>query len=372
MTGGDAKVKIDLPYLTRDRGRFYVRARKWRRKIRIKREPGSAEFFEAYHAAVEELESERRGESGETDPASLSWLVRRYYASSEFRGLAESTQYVRRGILDRLLAREGAKPFARMEPKHLRARRDAMSERPEAANAMLKALRAVFAWGLNAGHVERNPTRDVPLLRSANPEGFHTWTQEEIEQFEANHPRGSKPRLAIALLLSTGARRSDAVKLGRQNVRDGWLRFVTTKGSGRRRTEVCIPILPELQAELDQLLPAQMVFLMTERGHPYCREGFGNWFKRQCRIAGLDHCSAHGLRKASATRLADVGATPHQLMAVFGWESLKVAELYTRQANRRRLAGDAMGLIQEHGENRRASSDASSVSQAEQVHGKKG
>jgi hypothetical protein len=39
--------------------------------------------------------------------------------------------------------------------------------------------------------------------------------------------------------------------------------------------------------------------------------------------AGLRHCSAHGLRKADATIAANNGATAHQLMAIFGWDTIR-------------------------------------------------
>ncbi|MBN9437009.1 hypothetical protein [Bosea sp. (in: a-proteobacteria)] len=49
--------------------------------------------------------------------------------------------------------------------------------------------------------------------------------------------------------------------------------------------------------------------------------------------------------QAGATIAADNGATEHQLMAIFGWESPKQAALYTRKANRRKLAGAGMQFI---------------------------
>ncbi len=55
---------------------------------------------------------------------------------------------------------------------------------------------------------------------------------------------------------------------------------------------------------------------------------------------------AHGLRKAAATRAADNGATTHELMAVFGWIDIKEAEIYTRNANRKRLAAQAMTKLE--------------------------
>jgi integrase len=57
------------------------------------------------------------------------------------------------------------------------------------------------------------------------------------------------------------------------------------------------------------------------------RTGFGNWFRRCCRGVGLPHCSAHGLREAGATIAIENGATEHQLVAIYGWESAKQAAL---------------------------------------------
>jgi integrase len=80
----------------------------------------------------------------------------------------------------------------------------------------------VFTWALGAklNGVTYNPARDVPYFK-AKGSGWHSWTIEEIEQFEARHPVGTKARLALALLIYTGQRRSDIVRLGRQHVRNG-------------------------------------------------------------------------------------------------------------------------------------------------------
>ena len=85
-------------------------------------------------------------------------------------------------------------------------------------------------------------------------------------------------------------------------------------------------------------------FLATEYGQPFTSNGFGNWFRDQCHAAGLTECSAHGLRKARATILAERGATDRQLMAVFGWSSETEATKYTAAANRKKLAAAAMAL----------------------------
>jgi len=218
---------------------------------------------------------------------------------------------------------------------------------PEAANGRVKALRPLFAWAMSPEYryAQRNPAREVAYLRPSNPDGFHTWTVEEIEQYRARHPTGTKARLALDLLLFTGVRKSDAVRLGPQMARDGWLSFTETKERAHEPKHREIPILPELQASIEATPSGHLNYLTTQFGRPFTGNGFGGWFKRRCREAGLLHCSAHGLRKAGATSAANNGASDRQLMAIYGWTTTKQANVYTRKADARKLAGDAMRLI---------------------------
>jgi len=87
-------------------------------------------------------------------------------------------------------------------------------------------------------------------------------------------------------------------------------------------------------------------YLINDLGRAFTDAGFGNKFRDWCNQAGLRHCTAHGVRKAGATIAAENGATTKQLMAIFGWDSIKQAELYTRAAEQKRMAADAMHLIE--------------------------
>jgi integrase len=83
-------------------------------------------------------------------------------------------------------------------------------------------------------------------------------------------------------------------------------------------------------------------YLQTEAGKPFSSvNSFGNWFRKACRTAQLPECSSHGLRKIAATCCAEAGATPHELMAMFGWSDIKMALLYTRAAEQKKLAAMA-------------------------------
>jgi integrase len=152
----------------------------------------------------------------------------------------------------------------------------------------------------------------LPNTAPNNPEGFATWTEADIAMFEAKHAVGTMPRLALALLLYTGQRRSDVVQLGRQHVRDGSLHFTQVKGRKRKPMRMVLPILPELAAAIEATRRAgTLTFLVNQHGNPFTPETFGNAFRRWCREAGVTKgLAAHGLRKAVGAQLA--GATPRR------------------------------------------------------------
>jgi integrase len=287
-------------------------------------------------------------------PGTYRWLCVAYFRSKgDFLQLDPRTQRLRRAVLeatfDEPIAPGSKLAFAdvlldRMTAKAVKVLRDRKASLPEAAHDRVKAIRRVFAWGVEQELVEKNPARDVPYLRSGST-GHHTWTPEEAEQFEARHPVGTKARLAMALLLYTGVRRSDVILLGKQHVRQGWLTFTVQKNRKRKPVTVEIPLLPVLQQIIDASPTGPMTYLMTEQGKPFSLNGFGNWFRDRCNEAGLQHCSAHGLRKAGASIAAGNGATPHQLMSIYGWLTLSQAERYTRAAERKRMAAEGMPLL---------------------------
>ena len=319
--------------------RWYVR-RKGSPKVRIRAEYGTEEFWEQYRRALAgKLSSPRstKPQSGLPKSGSFHWLCVKYYLSPNFQTLEPNTQRVRRRILDRICEADGNKPFARMEPRHIRDRRNEWSDKPEAANAIVKALRQLFEFALECGFVDRNPARDVPYIKHA-PKPIHTWTIDDIRQFERRHPMGTKARLAMALLLFTGQRRSDIVLLGRQHARDGWLKFTQWKNRNRKPVTLQIPILPQLQDIIDASPCGDLTFLVTAFNKPFTASGFGNRFRKWCDEAGLPHCSAHGLRSAAATRLAEIGCSPHEIMAITGHKTLKEVVRYTDAVRQKELA----------------------------------
>lgn len=358
LMGTTNMVSLKLRYVYEDVDRHgNVRIYFWRRgspKIRIRETLGTPAFFDVYRKLLADAEAGKLvrppHDNRRLEPGTYRWLCTQYFASAEFRQLAPRTQTVRRRILEKTFdepiapgefAVFGDFPLSRITAKAIKVLRNRKLDRPEAANARVKAIRQVFAWGIQEEHVNANPARDVKYLRG-KPGGFHSWDNQQVERFEQRHPIGTKARLALGLLLYTGQRRSDVVLFGRQHVRDGALRFTQVKGRNRAPKRLELPILPELQKIIDASPTGNMTFLVTKFGQPFTASGFGNWFRRRCDEAGLTHCSAHGLRKAGASIAAENGATENQLMAIFGWETSKEAARYTKAARQKKMASDAM------------------------------
>jgi integrase len=208
---------------------------------------------------------------------------------------------------------------------------------PWAANALRNILRALMRHAIEIGLRTDDPTRDVRAIRLKS-DGYHSWLDDEIAQFENRHPIGSRARLALALLLNTGQRRSDVIKMGRQNIRNGFLHIRQQKTG----IVLLIPVHTALAGIIAQTPADHLTFLTTQYGSPFSQTGFSYWFREECDKAGLRHCSAHGLGKAAARRLAEAGCTAHEIAAITGHASLREIVRYTKAADQQRLASAAM------------------------------
>jgi integrase len=269
-----------------------------------------------------------------TQPGTVAHAVARYLGSTAFEELAPSTRAMRHAILERFRTEHGDKRIRKLQAEHVA--RLLQKLRPYAQRNMLKTLRGLMAFAAAPEQqlIDVDPTAGVKLTKVKDTGGFETWTETDIEAYRKHHALGSRSRLALELLYGTMAARADVVRLGAQHVKNGLVEFRRQKTN----VEVTIPILPELQEAIDAMPRAEhLTYLMTEFGKPFTAAGFGNWFRDQCDDAGIS-LSAHGLRKAGATRLAEHGCTDHEIMAWGGWTSLKEVQRYTKAANRKRLA----------------------------------
>jgi len=227
--------------IKRDGPRLYLRPtasqeRQGKTQIRIWAEEDTPEFFTELEAARLVMGASAPRLAGHD----LDWLIMSYMRSPEYRRLGDSTKKVRANLLDDCAIRLGRKrSFNSIKTAEVRGIRDSMADRPEAANARIKALRQTYKWAVDCDLSEINPAMNVPYLPSNNPHGFHTWTEGEIEKYESVHAVGTKARLAIDLFQFTGVRRSDAVLLGPPMERQGVLLFTEQKNRENAPKDRC-------------------------------------------------------------------------------------------------------------------------------------
>jgi integrase/recombinase XerD len=340
-------MKIRLRYLSEDVDRHgnvrcYVRV-PGLRKMRLHSMPGTDEFMREYQAALSSREAGPR-QARAIARGSFGYLCRKYFDSATFKGLDKSTKDWRRRSLEEVCVKHGEKPVALMQPRHVRSLRDERAEHPGAANNRLKAIRALFRWAVEADEASHDPARDVHLIRYVTS-GHHSWSLAEVAAFEEKFPVGTKARLALALLLYTACRREDVVRFGPQHLSSGRIKYTQAKNEHRSPVSLDIPIHPDLRSIIDATPSRHLTFLVTEYGRPFSPAGFGMRFREWCNAAGLPNCTAHGLRKATAARLAELGATAHEIMAITGHKTLEEVERYTRAARQARLADAAIAKL---------------------------
>jgi hypothetical protein len=139
---------IRLPFVqayTDNRGRL----RHYFRKRGAKRAPlpgipGSAEFMEAYQAALAG-EPEPIGAS-KTVPGTVNALIVSYYQSADWRGLSNETQKGRRPIIEAFRVKNGTKRPAMMGADHVK-KMLATIDKPTMKLHWLKAIRGLLRHG---------------------------------------------------------------------------------------------------------------------------------------------------------------------------------------------------------------------------------
>lgn len=300
---------------------------------------GSTEFRAAYEVAVDEVRTPARYSTA--PHGSLAWLILHYLRSPKHKNKSDATRRVLSRELDWLRDQAGDLPVAGFRAKHVEAlmgRKDG----PAAANKVRKNLSLLFnhAMKLEVDGVTVNPARAADRMRESD-EGFHTWTAAEMAQFLRHHETGTKARLVFMLARNTGAARADLCRMTWGNIRDDRISYKR----GKTKIGGDYPVLPELASELALLPRDVMVLIHHGKGLPYKPETLGNWFKDQCKAAGLAHCTLHGIRKGQATAIADSGGTEFEVMSFLAHATPKEAATYTRKANRGRLADSGLSRV---------------------------
>lgn len=350
--------RVKLPYVDcfKDRHgtqRYYFR-RPGGKRIALPNCPGTETFKRAYQKA---LTADKAGHVGKEkaprvrgEPGTFDRLLFNYYLSSDYLRLAASTKVAYRRVMDRLIQDEnlGHRMVADMGREHVKmifARRAAT---PGAANDILKKIRLLLHFAIDSGWRSDDPTTRIRKFESKE---FHTWTEEEIAQFEARWPIGTRERTAFALLLFTGQRAGDVAKMSWADVDGPLIRVVQQK----TKAKLYVPMHPDLTTALSAWPRPEFLMLTTSFGKQFTSGGFSNFMAKRIEAAGLPgRCVTHGLRKAAARRLAEAGCSASEIAAITGHATLSEVQRYTKAAEQKKLALAAVQRLTEHRANKRS------------------
>ena len=316
-------------------------------RTRIRGDYGSPEFTAQVNAASRGavMPGAAPATLSHSDPNSFGWLVDQFLNSSAHLQKEISTQKARRNVLRRIVEKGvGSTPYRDLTDVDIRALRDkiAATGAVAMANGAVAILRVVFNWAVEEGkHLRSNPCLGVKAIKYAGSTN-HVWTDEETAKFEAAYPLGTRERLAYSLLLYTGQRSGDVVRMGRQHIKteagQPWLTIIAQKTRKHASSDAAqVPVIPALSEAIAASPTGDLTYLVDENGAPLKVDAFGKWLRAACDKAGLPECTPHGLRHVGATRLVDGGADASALQCIYGW-SLAMCERYTRKASRKASA----------------------------------
>lgn len=322
---------------------------------------GTEAFREQYHAFMHPEAAPAPNKAPRAAEGTLDDLIDRYCDPITRLGPTKVTQEKVRAVLEDFRKGRGDRPvrlvtFEALD-KIIAKKREktviptASGERTiggvHAARKLRKELVRLFTFAHHTRMIDHNPallTQKVKATVDEKRGGFVPWTEDDITRYREHHALGTRERLAMELLLWTDQRRSDIVKMGRAQIKDGRIPVIQEK-TGAVLWIALAPQLLEAIVAMPPHLTSPFCFLVNKRGKPFTKESFGNWFREACIAAGVEHGRAHGLRKATLRRMADLQMSNKTMKAVSGQKRDEMIELYTADADQMRLADKAIAEL---------------------------
>jgi len=320
------------------------------KRITIKGHPGEAEFERDYRRLVDQHRRGDQQKPGRDEyDGTYRALVNLYFKEMDTlvdqRLMSEATRKQRVNLLGHTLPKYGVGDVLSLRQEHVRKIMGEFRRTRSQANNVLKTLRAMLDFAVDEGLIPDNPATGVKRYK-VNTDGFTAWNRDQLRQFLAAHPVGTKAHIAMMLLIGTACRRSDLVLLGPRHISDHGdhqrISFLQAKHGFDEQSRVTVPVIRPLQEALLATELTGETFLVTDYGKPFSKHGFGDKFRKWCDQAKLPkELSTHGVRKAVGALLADAGCSGHEIMAFHGHADARTSEIYTRTANRAVLANNA-------------------------------
>jgi integrase len=272
-------------------------------------------------------------------------LIAAYERSPEWAAMKPRTVKVKTAALRHIM------PVAHLTVAGIRRKdilelRDAIAVGigPAAANSFAAVMATMMGWARERGWIDHSPADRIKALPGGH---FPTWTEDNF----AAAMEAATPALRRALLLAvhTGQRRGDLIMARWSDMAGGVWRLRQEKTGAR----LVVPLHPDLAADMATWPRSAVTVLTTEAGTPWDRDALTMAVMRVMEAVSRKGLNIHGLRKLAAVRLAEAGASVHEIAAVTGHASLAQVALYTRDVDQARLARAAVIRLPTTAGNRR-------------------
>jgi integrase len=316
--------------------RYYFRHRG--KRWPLPGQPGSAEFAAVYDQLRHECLAVKEADNVAFGPGTVGLVIEKYLVSTDYTSKAPGTQQVYRVTLDKLKEICGRALIADLQERHIRQLRQRFPATSKADLAvMLLRMLWIFAKEVLAMDLGPNPATEVRKLHHLGW-SHEPWPDSVIEKFEAEAQPKPNAQLALMLLLYTGQRASDVVRM-RWDQYDGEGIAVRQLKTG---TPLWIKCHSRLKDVLDRTKHRSEFILTTRYGKNYSAHGLCQMIRTATADIGATECSAHGLRCNAAIALAEAECSVPEIMAITGHKTFKEAQRYASHRDQKKLAKQAV------------------------------
>lgn len=316
-------IKRNLPpYVYSIKGVLYY-MRRGGKAQRILSEPMTPAFWAEYARHVKGIAPPPKGKT-------FADLIASYKASDRFTKLAPRTRSDYDKVLSFIADRMGLLEPAKMQRKDVIRLRDDNAATQRFANYLVQIVRLLFEHAIDQGLMKDNPAKGVTLLKShADPR--QPWPSDKVDAFRAAVPLGTRQRLLFELLIGTGQRIGDVLRMQWGHVDGDGINV----RQGKTGKLMWIPFTPHLRAALADAHKRNLTILTNQAGSgPWSYRGAADAMMLVRVKIGAEAYDIHGLRYAAAAELLIAGCSDDLVAAVTGQSAAMVAH-YTKSVRQK-------------------------------------
>lgn len=265
--------------------------------------------------------------------------VNEFISARKLDGLVEGTLYQYKLELSKL-AEFLKKPTLQATITDLRGYLSQFSEMAQRSiNRKISTIKAFFQWLVQEEYLERNPTKKIKTPKE--PETLpRNLSKEEIELLRW-HPKSDRNQAIIELLVSSGMRIGELVKLNRDDI-DMINRKIRVFGKGNKERIVFFGQTAKfcLKKYLMTRKDDNNALLINKYGERLTIRSIEMQIKDEAEKAGIKNkVTPHILRHTFATSLYENGADIDFLSRLLGHSSTDTTRRYTH------ISGDQMARM---------------------------